>query len=206
MPPIINILSCLTRNWTIPLSRSKVGGTVIIVKGDAILMIVGAVGFLLLADSKPNAVFFWSYPALAAAGYGAACTASRRLGLRWLMHVGLALTVGAIYLWNCHDTTIERWKHQEKQGRKIVNTEYSDTYTRWSHRHVHRDVSVWDGPEPPATTLGEHMWDARGPMAGTGKMHGEWTYTTWCPDFERKTRFFWYGDEISEGEWHLRNR
>jgi hypothetical protein len=46
---------------------------------------------------------------------------------------------------------------------------------------------------------------AHGPMTETGKLHGQWTYST-LGTIGLKTRWYWYGEEITEGEWHLRNK
>ncbi len=47
--------------------------------------------------------------------------------------------------------------------------------------------------------------ETRGPIAGTGRKHGKWTF------YNRKSshlfyQFYWYGDEVSEGEWHRLNK
>lgn len=46
---------------------------------------------------------------------------------------------------------------------------------------------------------------ASGGLSSSGKYHGEWSYQfNDPPRFE--TLWYWYGEEITEGEWHLRNQ
>jgi len=76
---------------------------------------------------------------------------------------------------------------------------YRDTYTRWRKRLVYRRVSFH---APKGSTLDD---SAEGPLAGSGKQHGEWNFVYWHP-FRAERRWYWYGDEITEGEWHLRDK
>lgn len=58
----------------------------------------------------------------------------------------------------------------------------------------------------------ESVWH-EGPVTQSGKQHGEWSETTPVVDADgtshwprRKLRWYWYGEEVSEGDWNLRNR
>jgi hypothetical protein len=44
-----------------------------------------------------------------------------------------------------------------------------------------------------------------GPLAPSGKPHGEWTVILWKPQDYSTFLWYWYGDQISEGEWHRLN-
>ena len=46
--------------------------------------------------------------------------------------------------------------------------------------------------------------EEEGPLSPSGKWHGQTTVTIWEP-FKRSSKWYWYGEEVSEGEWHLRN-
>ena len=52
----------------------------------------------------------------------------------------------------------------------------------------------------------DRSWQATGPMTPSGKLHGQWFVVSESVDGQMETRFkwYWYGDEVSEGEWHLR--
>jgi hypothetical protein len=47
-----------------------------------------------------------------------------------------------------------------------------------------------------------------GPLSESGKKHGHWTAIGMRNEIEQlpSNRWFWYGEEITEGEWHLRNK
>ena len=81
-------------------------------------------------------------------------------------------------------------------------TEYRDRYRRWGRRLVYRWVASYDGN----TT--EDYWAAfhsQGRMSASGRPHGPWQMNCYNPPYAKDV-WFWYGEEISEGEWHLRNK
>jgi hypothetical protein len=46
-----------------------------------------------------------------------------------------------------------------------------------------------------------------GGFTESGKRHGKWTtWSSYYSKSETKTNWYWNGEEISEGEWNLRNR
>ena len=49
------------------------------------------------------------------------------------------------------------------------------------------------------------MAKVEGTYSESGKKHGEWTTTVYSP-FKQTEEYFWYGEQITEGEWHLRNK
>jgi hypothetical protein len=67
-----------------------------------------------------------------------------------------------------------------------------------------------DNPSHPA--LRKRILESAGPMAPSGNPHGMWVDTVYdnseALDLvgNSRTAFYWYGDEVSEGEWHLRNK
>ena len=89
----------------------------------------------------------------------------------------------------------DRYETTWKDG----NTEFTDTFTRWGNNHFYRRVTFSD-------EQGHWTGWSSGHVAGSGKLHGEWSFTTFKPSWTNELKWFWYGDEISEGEWHLRNR
>lgn len=89
-----------------------------------------------------------------------------------------------------YDSFKSRWT--DKDGDKFI-----DTYKRWGHDLVYRSVIFKDD-----------SGFCHGPMKGEGhpKQHGKWTCLgKWFRDGLEYT-FYWYGEEVSEGEWNLRNK
>ena len=76
------------------------------------------------------------------------------------------------------------------------NYEFRDTRNRWTGRIQHRSICTYQDGKL------ESMFD--GPMTESGKPHGEWSIIGGSvPPFSKK--YYWYGEEISEGEWASRN-
>ena len=59
---------------------------------------------------------------------------------------------------------------------------------------------------------GKHLpnWSAEGPMTATNTPHGCWTEIAGMYDKENDCQvthpWYWYGEKVTEGEWHLRSR
>lgn len=157
----------------------------------------GLIGWMACTSDKHGGRAMLCYPLIALAVTGATVISIRRHRLPWLKWVGIALTVALLYWWGAQDTYDERWW----KG----NTRFTDTFTRWGDRPVRREVYFFDSDED-AKRQSLLADSARGPLAGTGKPHGRWELTFWKPDYRHETKFYWYGEQISEGEWHLRNK
>jgi hypothetical protein len=76
--------------------------------------------------------------------------------------------------------------------------QFTATRRRWDDSLVYLKVLLFDE--------NEHLtgW-AAGPLTKNGKLHGEQTTVIVSPYLVTHT-WHWYGEEISEGEWHLRNK
>lgn len=87
----------------------------------------------------------------------------------------------------------ERWSSD--------STTYVDYYRGLTGTHYYRELS--------SKELLGGGFSSEGPMTATGKPHGEWKTTTWGDHFrsiETHNEWHWYGESITEGEWHLRNK
>jgi phage FluMu protein Com len=145
---------------------------------------------------------FWCYPCIILTGiFVYFAFGFRHSRPRLTRFLAVFATVTVLYLWGAYDTTHEFWRTE--------TTNYTDTYQRWSRQHLSREFAIRRPPEDPAPSSFD-WWTFRGhgPMAGTGKPHGQWEYETNLGNFrtDRTIQFYWYGEEITEGEWHLRQR
>jgi hypothetical protein len=74
-----------------------------------------------------------------------------------------------------------------------------DTVRRFSRQTVWRNVTIRD-------ELGERVSWAAGPTSpDTGTPHGPWSITVFDP-YESGTVWFWYGEYVSEADWHRMNK
>lgn len=79
-------------------------------------------------------------------------------------------------------------------------SDFRDTRYRWSGTITYKRLAT--NPRDY-----EQRIDFEGPMSASGKPHREWKTTIWSKLFAKEghqTQFYWYGEQISEGEWHLR--
>ena len=83
--------------------------------------------------------------------------------------------------------------------------DYRDTYNR--SRQIVERVMWWRDPDSPCVYM-------KGQFSETGKLHGRWV--TMLRNNSRLSpgefvdpfleTWYWYGEKITEGEWHLRNK
>jgi hypothetical protein len=105
------------------------------------------------------------------------------------------IAIGAFIVWVviCY-RAYATWTHTE-HWKSDSGVEYFDTYHY--DRHLERSIRS------------DYM-HASGPMAGEviGKPHGRWSCWHKGTDYMagwHDEEYYWYGEKISEGEWHLRN-
>jgi hypothetical protein len=105
----------------------------------------------------------------------------------------LSAGVALLVLFGWLDRYDERWTGD--RGIRFIDT-YGRFTSRWNHRWV------FGGAESYFSSM-------HGPMTGSWKKHGEWTYLAKeksPPTYGLIRTWYWYGEKISEGEWHLRNK
>jgi len=106
---------------------------------------------------------------------------------------------------------VQRYPLHEMLGKELRCGGFEDTYRRWGRVHIYRSYSSYEPGEYPEG----NGFRTKGPMSPSGKPHGEWEWYS-CDqkrlgqdEFDRYKSgrtWYWYGDKITEGEWHLRNR
>jgi hypothetical protein len=87
---------------------------------------------------------------------------------------------------------------------QFERTEFRDYRWRWSGSIYWRDIAGY------RKTKFLPDWDTKGPMTATNRPHGHWITQTGIfgepNEFKIINIWYWYGEEISEGEWHLRTK
>jgi len=151
-------------------------------------------------ESRSTAGIF-AYPLLMFTAYCAYRLVRLRTGKS--RPILLFTIAGAVMIvWGRYDNVESRRQDQ--------STVYLDRYNRWTGNHLFRTLIEYDSPEHAQSLSWMHRrWTYDGPMAGTGKPHGHWTMTHYNNSgfpIAFADQFYWYGDKITEGEWHLRNR
>ena len=157
-------------------------------------MAIGFFGFAYFAISESQSTQLAAYPFMAAFGVGVTWQIHRTHGFRGTRQAGVVITAALMFLFGHFDTYEYRWSDGDFS--------FNDTYKTWGGQHVYR--SIFDYSKDDAS--GVRWRSTSGGMAGTGKPHGKWVTVYYNPEFKITTQFYWYGEEISEGEWHLRNR
>ena len=109
----------------------------------------------------------------------------------WLLITVLVLPLFCCCGWFFAGTTSESWTNDN-------GTEYLDTYTVFGRKHIHRKLWMYDDDN-------KLIFSSSGPMSETGKPHGKWEMLHF--DLNKlEYEYYWYGEVVSEGEWHLRNK
>jgi len=164
---------------------------------DWIATILCGIAFLSTIGTARNGSIFMLYASLSGLAAGIAILCCRWLRIRSRRRVavaGLAILL-AWRVWKYFDFYQEHWTSP-------ADVQFVDKYLRWGHQITQREIR-W--PTPPGLKFSLLRPSASGPMAGNTKPHGEWTYISWDP-FESRKSWYWYGESISEGEWHLRKK
>ena len=147
-------------------------------------------GFAVFAFSSDGRWYLLTYPFL--------LLTALSLGIRFAngaqryLKIALAIagTIGVFYLHGYFHT-------YEVKGESETGNLITDTRHFWTGKNFYRSVKMVD-------SNGDWVGGGEGPIAGTGKHHGKWDYFQWKP-FTTETVFYWYGEAVTEGEWHLRN-
>jgi hypothetical protein len=125
-------------------------------------------------------------------------TAEKKLASRSLR--AIAVVAACVAYGRYLDEYNSHWNEAHASGEATVSSSYVDTYRRGeekpAYRWLRQDMSWPDGRST--------SFISEGPMAGEGKPHGKWEQHNRKVRGPEEVTFFWYGDEISEGEWHLR--
>lgn len=86
-----------------------------------------------------------------------------------------------------------RTAHFEVNWQSQKGVDVTDSKWRWGNKVFHRRIYI------PGD------FSTEGPIADSGSVHGKWKTLTYKP-VNLETEYFWYGEKITEGEWHLRNK
>lgn len=141
-------------------------------------------------------------------GIGASWFATKWIPMHRRATIIVAVAV-ALFLWGRSDYYIKRWE-KFNDGEP---TKYSDYYRRFSNTLFYRDIWI-------ELENGSHHIE--GSFSESRKPHGHWhesvaddkangyKYFDYkeqaIPGWFYKDTWYWYGEEITEGEWHLRNK
>ena len=131
----------------------------------------------------------WDYLAIILSSVGLCALIWMIRSAAWAVPVSILMLVGWWAAYAAMDTRTERWKND--------NFEYVDVYSRWGHVHKTRRMTILDDE-------GKLQSMSSGAMSESGKPHGKW-HLTLFPSFDSSDSWYWYGEEITEGEWHTRS-
>ena len=107
-------------------------------------------------------------------------------------------TTAAIIAWVLYANWLDTYDQRWSQARGPSEVSYVDSYHRGAELPYFRRIASDDDGE---------RFRASGGMAGEGKPHGRWVEYSFGKglSFEHRVVFYWYGEEIAEGKWHLRD-
>ena len=117
----------------------------------------------------------------------------RRWGKRLAIVIASVFAVALLWLscWKVFGTYRESFEGTS-------NSWITETYSNWTGKPCYRHVEMRDSG-------GKAIGYADGPVSDSGKPHGEWDLL-FLDEFKSVKWWYWYGEQITEGEWHLRNQ
>ena len=160
-----------------------------------ITVVVSAIVFLLTLHTPPSPVVAFHYLALLIFVGTVSHWIAKRFTRKWATGIAVLAAIVAAYFWGRSDYYVHEW--QRTTDDKKDTWHYTD-YTYRNHAHQFYRVMTTDWEKPG-------YYHSEGGFSDSGKMHGEWQSYS-APSFDTKNEWFWYGESITEGEWHLRNR
>jgi hypothetical protein len=160
----------------------------VVVTGSLAAMLT--LGFVITTGKPPGPLVYLNYSALFAAIWLAIVSAypvlMSHLTIERLAGLALIPAVLACAVYSQFDRYTDIW-HRD-------GATFSDVTIRWTGNVIYRT----------ATT--QHMV-IKAPMKGTPpKFHGHVIGTTFAPKFETIHGWFWYGEEVTQGDFELRSR
>jgi len=130
----------------------------------------------------------------------------RLINRPWAWYVCALVIVAAVVTWRYFDYRIHNWSHTDSESG--WQWTYTDYIYRGRDKPFYREGHTWggEGPNDDVITI-----SFEGSFSETGKKHGHWqSFTLMSGDDMTKDHsedeWYWYGEQISEGEWHLRNK
>jgi hypothetical protein len=147
--------------------------------------------FLWTMHSPPSLSVLVNYLALLAAPWLLGVGYGMPRQKRWPAYAGFMAGLVLWYLWAKVDYYDHRWT--DKDGFTFIDSTYRGEY-RPFYRYM------WKSDDER-----NDLFRTEGGFSPSFKRHGPWdTFQTGAgPELHQ---WFWYGEEITEGEWHLRNR
>ncbi|MEM7559645.1 MAG: hypothetical protein AAF394_11030 [Planctomycetota bacterium] len=165
---------------------------------------IGAFSFIVIAQSEVFFAPFIPYMLFAGMAALAMLFAKRKLSPRLLWVFGTLVFLGLIVLYARIDNYTKEWRKDDSR--------YVDYYNRWTGNCVYRVVTVYETiAAAEADEILETYQTSEGPLSSSGRPHGRWKHLLHSNhDVGRMPRlwdeYYWYGEEVTEGDWHLRNR
>ena len=153
------------------------------------------IGFLLLflLRQPPSLLVLLPYLGVLLMAISGAVLLSRRVpAVRSKTGKAVTICAAAFLIW-----LLAGFDQYETVRKSKESTTARTTYARWGGRPLHRSIFVQDK---------EGFFWMEGPLSPSGKPHGEWKNGGTGVGPMEAREWFWYGDQITEGEWHLRNK
>jgi hypothetical protein len=179
--PLLEWIQCFKN----PLIKAQISSFI-----NRLLIIAGIPAWLFTIGCYPGPLILIHYGSLIAVFVGAIRVCAEKWGQKraLIYKIGMVLSIYLIILYGKHDQYTERWTDQQ-------GNIFHDTVSRFGFRLIDRDVYFKDGGNASGSFVGEEE----------SKKHGKWIY--WSAGLrDREEKFYWYGEEISEGDWYLRNK
>lgn len=183
-----------TRQLTlIPDSDDSIGTKRYVTIYGVLFAICGIIGWTITLWTPPGKNAFVHYVCLFTACAALVTVVSAYLRWRWYAIAGGVAVTLLIFGWRfTQDTYVETLRSTDKMTKETIG--------RFNSKCYYREVVRYQGDGSAI------CFTCEGPTSpDSGKPHGEWEYLNWDP-LESGKMWFWYGELVTEGEWHVLNK
>jgi hypothetical protein len=160
-------------------------------------LIVCSLAFLLTIRTPPGPFVLVHYLSLMIAVGALASWIATKWKAKWAGAIAIVSAIVTAVLWGRSDYYIDHWDEPTKATPGTIY--FTDYIYRGDDKPFYRRLHIQQ------KVGGTHH--VEGAFSDSGKQHGRWHgYTLSSGGIESHDDWYWYGERVSEGEWHLRNR
>ena len=163
---------------------------------EILTALAGLIGFLSTLRAEPGVAAWSHYTGLLMFCLASAAFAARKVGKKWVWVVGVPAIAIVMVTWASFDSyRIDRTSRTSTATGELT---ISDYYSRITNLPYYR--KMWLRYDRGGGTY------MAGPLTEAETLHGLWyQYTSGSPPTSEYL-WYWYGEEITEADWNLRNK
>jgi phage FluMu protein Com len=174
--------------------RSRIDWSSLIFPAQLATIVAAGITFVCTVHQRAPALNYLAL--IIGTGTAAYLSASKFFSTKWRWVAACVVGLIAVKGWGTNDYFVEHVVEQDDATMRKEATNY-----------FYRSQRDWPFKREVWITFPDRYISVDGGYTDTGKKHGRWTFwdSTFPAGKATVEDWYWYGDKITEGEWHLRN-